>query len=477
VCFLVMGVRVRYHLVSLGCPKNTVDAQDMSLLLDAAGHQLVGDPAEADVLLVNTCGFIESARAESLRVLRELATNKYPAQRLVATGCLSQRDGAGLARQVPGLDGILGTRRWAEVLSLIEQLGRQRHVRGAVTLVGDPRAITSTGQAQGETQIPRAAIQGSSAYLKIADGCSAPCAFCAIPLIKGSLQSRPVREILEDARSLARQGIQEIILIAQDTTAYGRDRGETDGLPDLLDALLARVRQVPWVRLMYAYPQHISRRLIETMALHKHIVPYLDLPLQHAHPDTLRRMHRPADVDRVRTLIQDLRTAMPDIALRTSFIVGYPGETAYEFRALEAFAEEIRFDKVGVFTYSPEEGTIAFDLPNQVPEATKEERYHRLMSRQQAISLACNQAQVGRILDVLVEGQGEVEFAEPDRAQPGDPERQSSTLSIGRSYRDAPETDGLVLIESAIEPGQMVQIRITGAMEYDLVGVAPESKR
>jgi ribosomal protein S12 methylthiotransferase len=451
---------MRYYLISLGCPKNTVDAEDMGLLLDAAGHRSAGVPEEADLLLVNTCGFIESARTESLRVLHELGRGKRHGQMLIATGCLSQRQGAALSAQVPGLDGILGTRRWSEVISLLERLDHGRR-RAPVTLVGDSPCA--------EADLPRVAVQGASAYLKIADGCDAPCAFCAIPAIKGPLHSRQVDEVLADARYLATRGIQEIMVIAQDTTAYGSDLGLQDALPGLLDALVEAVPQVPWIRLMYAYPQHISLRLIETVARHRQILPYLDLPLQHAHPDTLRRMRRPADVDRVRRLIADLRRAMPDIALRTAFIVGYPGESEAEFRALEAWAREIQFDKVGVFTYSPEKGTPAYDLPGRVPPEVAQERYNRLMSVQQGISLARNQAQVGRTLDILVEGQGEVEVENDPNAQT-EPDPGPAAISIGRSYRDAPEIDGLVMIEGAVEPGQIVAVRISGAMEYDLVG-------
>jgi ribosomal protein S12 methylthiotransferase len=458
---------MRYYLVSLGCPKNTVDTEGMGCLLDAAGHLAVAIPEEADLLLVNTCGFVESARAESIEVLRDLAAIKGPGQRLIAAGCLSQREGGDLARQVEGLDGILGTRRWQQVLDLVEELDRARPTRAsrqATVLVGD----APPGK---EPSVARVAQQGSSAYLKIADGCSAPCAFCAIPAIKGPLQSRPVSEIVADARMLADRGVQEIVLVAQDTTAYGRERGEPDALPGLLQTLVAAVPEVPWMRLMYAYPQHISPRLIETMARYPQIVHYLDLPLQHAHPDTLRRMCRPDNVDRVRALIEDLREAMPDVALRTAFIVGYPGETEAEFSTLESFVQELQFDKLGVFTYSPEAGTPAYDLPDWVPEAVQEERYHRLMSVQQGISLARNQAQVGRQLTVLVEGQGEVEYEQP--LAPA--QEQATTIGIGRSYRDAPEIDGLVLIELpgeagvGIEAGQMVQVQVTGALEYDLL--------
>jgi ribosomal protein S12 methylthiotransferase len=281
-----------------------------------------------------------------------------------------------------------------------------------------------------------------------------------------------VDDVLADARALAERGVLEIVLVAQDTTAYGRDRGERDALPALLKALAEALPGVPWIRIMYAYPQHISAQLIEVMVDYgPQIVPYLDLPLQHAHPDTLRRMRRPSNVDRVRSLIARLRRAMPEIALRTAFIVGYPGETEAEFHALEAFVREIEFDKVGVFTYSPEVGTPAYDLPDPVPAAVQEERYHRLMSVQQGISLARNQAQVGRRLRVLVEGQGQVEYETEGPSDPSD--GQEATISVGRSYRDAPEIDGLVLIEApglTPEAGQMVDVEITAAMEYDLLG-------
>ena len=435
---------MRFYLLSLGCPKNTVDAEGMAHLLRTAGHTPVMEPQDADVLIVNTCGFIAPAKEESLAVLQELAASKRPGQWLIAAGCLSQRYGQTLARQVPGLDGILGTRRWWEIGPLLEHLARQRPRRSAPVWTDEPRTAPPSTAA-------RVAIQGPSAYLKIADGCSAPCAFCAIPLIKGPARSRPMEAILADARLLAQHGVQEVILIAQDTTAYGRDRGEQDGLARLLEALIAAAPQIRWWRLMYAYPQHITPRLIEVMATHPQVCHYLDLPLQHAHPDVLRRMRRPHNVERIRRLIADLRMAMPDIALRTAFIVGYPGETEEEFQTLLDFVQEIRFDKVGVFTYSREEGTAAADLPDQLPEEIKEERYHRLMELQQGISLASNQAQVGRTLEILVEGYGD-------------------GLSLGRSYRDAPEIDGLVIVQARLPVGKMLPVRITGALPYDLVG-------
>jgi ribosomal protein S12 methylthiotransferase len=444
---------VKFYLESLGCPKNLVDAHGMSRLLKQMGHQPVDDPQQAQVLIVNTCGFIEDARQESLGELRELAGNKRKGQVLIAAGCLSQWWGEALMELVPGVDSLLGTRRWTEIGSLVEGLWDGQDRRGE-----DYRAWLGNPWSRADADLPAVARQGASAYLKIADGCSAPCAFCALPLIKGPAVSRPAEAVVQDAVELVRQGVKEIVLIAQDTTAYGRERGERDALPGLVQAILGAAPGLLWLRLMYAYPGHVSPHLIEVMSGDPRVCHYLDLPLQHAHPDTLRRMKRPANVERTRRLIVDLRAAMPDVALRTSFIVGYPGETEREFETLLDFVSEIRFDRVGVFLYSPEVGTPASTLPNVVPDEVKAERYDRLMALQQEISLGINRAQVGRTLDVLVEGQGD-------------------GLSVGRSYRDAPEIDGLVLLPGDIPVGDMVPVRITGAMEYDLTGEVENRKR
>jgi len=445
---------VRYYLESLGCPKNLVDAHGMTRLLDHLGHQPVDDVRQAQVIIVNTCGFIEAAREESLGELRRLARRKRKGQVLIAAGCLAEYWGEAVVHTVPGVDALLGTRRWAEIARLLEGLepGRKGR-RQRQALLGDlPAGAEPAGTEAGSR---RTARQGATAYLKIAEGCSAPCAFCAIPLIKGPAASRPVEAIVGDAVSLVREGVKEIILIAQDTTAYGRDWGERDALPGLMEAILDTLPDggpagQPWLRLMYAYPGHISPRLVEMMAGDARICHYLDLPLQHAHPDVLRRMKRPPDAQRTRRLIEELRGAMPDIALRTAFIVGYPGETEVEFQALLDFLAQVRFDRVGAFLFSPEEGTAATELPDPVPEEVKVERYERLMALQQEISLQVNQAQVGRRLDVLVEGQGE-------------------GLSVGRSYRDAPEIDGMVILPGDLPVGEIVAAQITGAMEYDLI--------
>jgi len=438
-----------FYLISLGCPKNLVDSAGLAMLLQRAGYAAADGPEGADLLIVNTCGFIAPARAESLDVLQELAHSRRPGQRIIAAGCYSQRFPDELAEAVPGIDGLIGTRRWMDITSLVERL--ESDPERLICHLPDTPTV-----GQDAPDVPRVAVQGASGYLKLADGCRRSCAFCAIPLIKGTAVSRPPEAILADARWLAERGAREIVLIAQDTTDYGHDLGMQDGLADLLEWLVVAVPDVDWIRLMYAYPGRITERLIETMARYPQILPYLDIPLQHAHPDVLRRMRRPPDVERARCAVERLRAAMPEIAIRTTFLVGFPGETGDEFRTLLNFVVEMEFDRVGVFSYSHEAGTPAAAMKDDVEPELKEERRERLMAVQQPISLAKNESLVGRTLDVLIEGQGE-------------------GLSVGRSYRDAPEIDGLVLLPGDgqhPEPpiGEIVPVRITAALEYDLVG-------
>ncbi len=437
-----------FHIVSLGCAKNTVDAHSMAALLERAGYAGRDDPEQADVIIVNTCGFIAAAREESYQVLRDFAAAKKPGQWLIAAGCLTQRYGQEVARRVPGVDGIIGTRRWMDILDLLRRLRGGPHPQPLYHLPATPTV------GRDERGVPRVAVQGGSAYLKIADGCRRPCAFCAIPLIKGTLVSRPQEAILAEARLLRDAGVQEIILIAQDTTDYGHDLGLKDGLAHLLEALTDAVPEVPWIRVLYAYPGYVTDRLIEVMATRPQIVPYLDMPLQHAHPATLRRMRRPANLDWVYRTVEKMRAAIPNLALRTTFIVGYPGETEAEFQALLDFIRQVRFDRVGAFRFSYEEGTASAALGDPIPPEVKEERWQRLMEVQQPISLERNQQQVGRVLEVLIEGVD-----------------SEHGLSVGRSYRDAPEIDGLVLVEEVLPVGELVPVRITGAMVYDLIGV------
>jgi ribosomal protein S12 methylthiotransferase len=435
-----------FHLISLGCAKNTVDSASMGQLLAEAGYRSVAEAHRARVLIVNTCGFIGPAREESLQVLEDLAAHKRPDQLLIAAGCLTQRYGAEIVRQVPGIDGILGTRRWMDIVQVVDTLRQHVHPAPLYHLPESP----TVGRDEGE--VLRAAVQGRSAYLKIADGCRRPCAFCAIPLIKGTSVSRSPQAILDEARRLQEMGMHELILIAQDTTDYGHDLGMKDGLARLLEQMVPAVPNVDWIRIMYAYPGYVTDRLIDVMASNPQILPYLDMPLQHAHPETLRRMRRPANMDWVHQTLKKMRQRLPNLALRTTFIVGYPGETETEFQALLDFVQAIRFDRVGAFQFSFEPGTASEVLGDPVPEQVKEERYDRLMTLQQGISLAHNQSFVGQTLPVLIEG-------------------LDGKLSLGRSYRDAPEIDGMVIVEGKLPVGELLPVRITGALAYDLTGV------
>jgi len=431
-----------YYLVSLGCAKNSVDSESMATLLNQSGYRPVDKPGQAGVMIVNTCGFITQAREESLGVLQELAAGKKPGQLLVAAGCLTERSRQLMLDSIDGVDGFIGTRRWMDILELLDELKQEPrtpryHLPEAATVGKDERGVH------------RAALQGASAYLKIADGCRRPCAFCSIPLIKGTTVSRPMEAIVNDAMALQDAGVQELILIAQDTTDYGHDLGMTDGLVKLLQEMLPAVPRIPWVRLLYAYPGYVTDKLIDMMASQPQLLHYMDIPLQHAAPDMLKRMKRPSDMDWVNRTIAKMRSAIPDLAIRTTFIVGYPGETESEFQTLLDFIEETRFDKVGAFTFSFEPGTASEPLGDPIPEEVKQERLECLMKLQEKISLSRNQAYIGHTLDVLIEGNGD-------------------GISVGRSYRDAPEIDGLVIIEEEIEPGQIIPVQITGALTHDL---------
>ena len=319
---------------------------------------------------------------------------------MIAAGCLTQRYGEVIPRNIPGIDGILGTRRWMDVADVVANLQRVNPPKPRYQL---PEALTVGSDEQGALRV---SIQGASAYLKIADGCRRPCAFCAIPLIKGTTVSRPAESILAEARILEARGIREIILIAQDTTDYGYDLGLKNGLANLLKQLTAAVPRVDWIRVMYAYPGFVTDELIEVMAAEKQIVHYLDIPLQHAHPSVLRRMQRPTNVDWVYKTLEKMRKAIPDLALRTTFIVGYPGETEAEFQTLLDFIGEMRFDRVGAFEFSSNRVRPA-NRWEIVPAAVKKERFNRLMEKQQKISLEINKTLIGRKLDVLFEGYGQ----------------------------------------------------------------------
>lgn len=434
-----------FYLLSLGCAKNLVDSESIAGLLDQSGFISTDQPDQAEILIVNTCGFIKPAVDESIAELRNLAEQKKKGQMLIAAGCLTERYRHHVAEQVPGLDGIIGTRRWMDIVDLIHEIRKtpnqpRYHLPEVATIGTDEKGIL------------RAAVQGASAYLKIADGCRRTCSYCAIPAIKGTQVSRPVETILQEAALLNQTGINELILISQDTTDYGHDLGVKDGLAKLLKQLVQTVPDLPWIRLLYAYPGYVTNQLIDVMAAHTQILPYLDIPLQHAHPDILRSMRRPSNIDWVYSTISKMRTAMPDLAIRTTFIVGYPGETETEFQTLLDFLKDLKFDHVGAFAYFQEKGTRADPLGDPVPEDEKQNRLDRLMQLQADISLQKNQSYIGKTMDVLVEGFNE-------------------GISVGRSYRDAPEIDGLVFVEGDLPIGTLNPVRITDALVHDLVGL------
>ncbi|PKN82916.1 MAG: 30S ribosomal protein S12 methylthiotransferase RimO [Chloroflexi bacterium HGW-Chloroflexi-8] len=434
-----------YYLLSLGCAKNLVDSESMASLLGTAGFKGIQKPEQAEILIVNTCGFIKPARDESIEELQKLAKKKKKGQILIAAGCLTQRYRELIATQVPGIDGIIGTKRWMDIIDLIQELRKEPNI----PKYNIPETATIGSDEHG---VLRAAIQGSNAYLKIADGCRRSCSYCAIPVIKGTQVSRPEETILAETQILAQKGIKEVILIAQDTTDYGSDLGKKDGLANLLERMVIQTPQIPWYRILYAYPGVVTNRLIDVMAKYDQILPYLDIPLQHADPIILKKMKRPSNIENVVTMVEKLRTAMPDFAIRTTFIVGFPGETEKEFNTLLNFIKEIKFDHIGAFTYFQEVGTSAFDLGDPVSEEEKTNRLERLMTIQQEISLKKNQTFIGKSIPVIIEG-------------------YNDGISVGRSYRDAPEIDGMVFIEDKLEIGEIFPIKITDAFVHDLVGI------
>lgn len=437
-------------IISLGCPKNLVDTEVMLGLLAQAGYRIVSDPEQAEVLLVNTCSFIEPAREEAAAALQEAIQWRLaaPERALVCAGCWPQLEAEALRLRFPEVDAYMGPGDVPAVVAIVER---------ALARAGPRQPVASPSAFLYTDAMPRVrATAPWIAYLKIADGCRHRCRFCIIPKLRGRYRSRPLGSMVAEAERLVSEGVRELNLVAQDTTAYGHDLGEVN-LADLLTEL-ARIEQLRWIRVLYGYPTAVTDRLIEVMAGEERICAYLDLPFQHAHREVLRRMGRPGDGGSYLKLIARLREAMPDIALRSSFIVGYPGETEEEFTHLLAFLEEAQLDRAGAFPFSPERGTPAAKLPEQVPEEAAQERYHRFMLAQQRISLLRNQRWLGRDLDVLVEAPGE---------------RRGEW--IGRSFRDAPEIDGTVRVRRApanTKPGWFLRVCVTKTEAYDLAASA-----
>lgn len=433
-------------MITLGCPKNQVDSEVMLGLLQAAGYEIV-PPERARVLIINTCGFITPAKEEAIEVIMEAVRRKLQGQieLLVVTGCLAQRYPQQLFDEIPEIDLLLGT---GEIPRLPLWLSRVRQ--------GERALAVHQPHYDYRQQLPRLLpAPGFSAYLKIAEGCSNRCAYCAIPLIRGPLRSRPQDVLLREAEQLLGTGVKELIVVAQDTTAYGRDLYGQAMLPQLLDQLAGL--GFPWVRLMYCYPEGITPQLVEVMARRANICRYLDIPLQHASPGLLRAMRRRGSIEEVRQLLAELRRELPGLVLRTTFMVGFPGESEVDFLCLLDFMQEIKFERAGFFKFVAEEGTAAAELPGQVPEQVKEERYQQCMALQQRISHQYNQQLVGRDVEVLLE------------------ERLARKRGIyrGRTRADAPEIDGLVYVRAAEKPlaaGDLVKVRIKSAFEYDLKG-------
>ncbi|MHB1041938.1 MAG: 30S ribosomal protein S12 methylthiotransferase RimO [Eubacteriales bacterium] len=434
-------------LVSLGCPKNLVDSEIMLGFLKKDGFIITNREEEADVMIVNTCAFINDAKEESINTIFELARHKKDGnlKLLIAAGCLAQRYASELTKGIPEIDSLTGTGDVEDIVQVVS-----RAISGVRSNPGeDPGYLPVAG-------ISRLLSTPSySAYLKIGEGCDNRCSYCVIPAIRGPYRSRAMEDVLNEAALLAEGGVREFVLVAQDTTRYGIDIFGRPALADLL-VKLARLEGVTWLRVMYAYPSLVTDRLIESIASEKKICRYLDLPIQHASDRILSKMNRRERRKDILKLVEKLRSAIPDIALRTSFIVGFPGETAEDFQELLDFMSTVRFDRVGVFAYSPEEDTPAAAMSGQVPEEVKYERRKKAMALQQGVSLQRNIEKKGREITVLVEGRT----------------AGKGSAYYGRSEGDAPEVDGMVHIRSNkdLKPGQFVRVKITGASEYDLTG-------
>ena len=476
--------RLKVGFVSLGCPKNLVDSEVMMGLLDRAGAQMTSSPKAADVLVVNTCSFIDTAKQESVDTILEMAQHKVTgkAQKLIVAGCLVERYRDEIRKNIPEVDAVVGT---GELEKILQAAGLSAPIIPVSQPVSPFNIITGvTARPEGDLReaqgrfarkewdgadaalpqylydhtTPRLlATRGPSAYIKIAEGCDHPCSFCVIPNLRGKFRSRHFESVVAEAERLVSQGVQEITLIGQDTTCYGEDLGLKDGLATLLDEL-AGIDGLRWLRFLYAYPNKITGRLLETIAKHHNICKYLDVPLQHAAGPVLKSMMRGANADIFLKTIDKVRAAVPGIALRTSFIVGFPGETDADFETLSNFVREAQFDWLGVFGYSDEEGSRAFSLNEKVPAKVIEQRKRALMRLQKGLSKKAKNQWVGRTMTVLIEGES----------------AETPLLWEGRSQFHAPEIDGTVYINDfgpleAIEPGRFYECEITQAHDYDVV--------
>lgn len=432
-------------LVSLGCAKNQTDAEIMLGILAADGFGITHDPSEAEIIIVNTCGFIESAKRESIDAILEMAQyKKGRCKLLIATGCLAERYSGEILTELPEVDAVVGTGDYDKIAEVIRDAfdGKKRVISGHISRSPAER-------------LPRIlSTPPYTAYLKIADGCDNNCTYCAIPMIRGHYRSRRIEYIVDEARELAESGVKELILIAQDTSRYGCDIYGENSLDKLLEELVG-IDKIEWIRIHYFYPEAITEKLVDTMAKYDKICRYIDMPVQHGNNYILRRMARRTTQEEMLAKIKMIREKMPDCVIRTSIIVGFPGETEEHFDDLYEFVRKVRFDRMGVFTYSREEDTPAAEFPDQIDEAVKEERLDRLMTLQQKISRELNEEKIGKTLEVLAEGYDEESF-----------------LFYGRSRGDSIEVDGKVYFatEDEINEGDIVKVRILNADEYDIVG-------
>lgn len=432
--------------ISLGCAKNLVDTEVMLGALADHKIELISNPSEADILIVNTCSFIKSAKEESITTVLNMAEYKEGKCRsLIIAGCLGERYKQELLDEIPEVDAIVGTGAWHRIVEAVEETlkGNRVVIDGPIDTIYDDKMtrITTTPE--------------YSAYIKVAEGCNNRCSYCVIPMVRGNYRSRTIESIVAEAIRLTNNGVKEINLIAQDTTNYGSDLYGKSRLTDLLKELV-KIDKLKWIRILYCYPRYFTDELIDFMASEPKICKYVDLPLQHASNDVLKAMARLDTRESVIELLAKIRDRIPNVTIRTSFIVGFPGETDEAYQSLRQFVKEQHFDKVGVFTYSHEEDTPAYDMPNQISDEIKQERYHDLMSLQCQISEELNQAVEGRVLEVLIEGR----------------DTEQEQVSYGRSYREAPEIDGQVYVEndSDSKAGDLVKVRIIQGFTYDILG-------
>ena len=433
-------------MVSLGCPKNTVDSERVLGDLVASGYDLTPDEDAAEIIIVNTCGFIESAKKESVEAILEMARKKTDGncKQLIVTGCLAERHTQELLDEIPEIDHLLGVGQYPQLKNILEDDATNFNNRNHVATPAEfyesytDRLMTTAFY---------------TAYLKISEGCSNRCAFCIIPKMRGPMRSRSPESILAETENLAKRGVKEFNIISQDTTMYGFDLGMKDGLVRLLEGI-AKVKSVEWIRLLYCYPTFLNSGVIDYIASEEKVCRYIDVPLQHTHNEILKSMKRQETEDIIHRMLDELRLKIPEIALRTTFITGFPGETEEHFKHMLNFLCEVQFNHVGIFTYSDEEGTTAFDYPNRVPEEVKEERKNILMECQKEIACRKNQEKVGQIESILVEGFNV----------------QENYIMTGRLASQAPDIDGQVILEKCeAEPGEIIPMRITAVAGYDLI--------